>query len=529
MRPANPPRFAPVPAARGTVYLVGAGPGDPRLLTQRGYELLASADIVLHDELVHPVLLRHVKHGAETRNVGKRGRAPAAKQLRQEAIDRMLVEEAQLGKSVVRLKGGDPFLFGRGSEECEALAREGVPFEVVPGVTSPLAAAAYAGVSLTHRDLASSVTFISGTTRHGEVFDFSRLRGLGGTLVVMMGLGRLREIASGLMDDAGRDPATPALAIQSGTLPWQRTVEGTLEDIADKVERAGLRTPVLAVVGEVVGLREKIRWFDEWPLFGKRVLVGRAEHQAEAASALLRSRGADPIEMPLLEIAPPADPARLVRAVQEAWSYDLVAFTSENGVSAFFGAASEAGLDARAFGRARVAAIGEGTATALATHGIRADVVPSVFRGEALATACLADLEAKRGNAAGARVLVPRATVAREVLPDMLRAAGARVDVVFAYETVKLGPDRAAGLRRAFEEDGVDVVLLTSSSTATALCDALGPSAPNILERTLLASIGPITTKTAVERGLRVGVTATVSTVQGLLEDVERHLVGEKS
>jgi uroporphyrinogen III methyltransferase/synthase len=523
-RTGYPPRFPAVAAVRGTVYLVGAGPGDPRLLTQRGFELLSSADLVLHDELVHPVLLRYVRPDAETRNVGKRGSEPAAKQLRQDAIDRMLVEEAKLGKSVVRLKGGDPFLFGRGSEECEALARSGVRFEVVPGVTSPLAAAAYAGVSLTHRDLASSVTFVSGTTRHGEAFDFSRLRGLGGTLVVLMGLGRIREIAKALVERAGRDPATPALAIQSGTLPQQRTVEGTLADIADKVERAALRTPVLAVIGEVVRLRETIRWFDEWPLFGKRVLVGRAEHQADSTSALLRARGAEPIEMPLLEIVPPADPARLLRAVREASRYDIVAFTSENGVSAFFAAASGALLDARVFGRARVAAIGEGTASALAARGIRADVVPPVFRGEALATACLADLEAARGGVAGARVLVPRATVAREILPEMLRAAGVDVDVVFAYETVRLGPERAAALRHAFEEGGVDVVLLTSSSMATSLCDALGERAAELLRNAVVASIGPITTKTAEERGLHVAVTAAVSTIEGLVEAVEQHL-----
>lgn len=244
------------PARKGTVYLVGAGPGDPRLLTQRGFELLATADLVLHDELVHPVLLRAARPGAEIRYVGKRGSEPAEKQLKQDAIDRMLVDEAKAGRSVVRLKGGDPFLFGRGSEECEALSRAGVPFEVVPGVTSPLAAAAYAGVSLTHRDLASSVTFVSGVTRRGEAFDFSRLRGLGGTLVVLMGLGRLREIARALVEQAGRDPKTPALAIQSGTLPAQRSIEGTLETIADRVEAAALRTPVLAVIGEVVGLRQ---------------------------------------------------------------------------------------------------------------------------------------------------------------------------------------------------------------------------------------------------------------------------------
>ncbi|MBL9025962.1 MAG: uroporphyrinogen-III C-methyltransferase [Myxococcales bacterium] len=521
--------MAAAPARKGTVYLVGAGPGDPRLLTQRGLELLSTADVILHDELIHPVLLRAARADAEVRHVGKRGSEPAAKQLKQDEIDRMIVAEAQAGRSVVRLKGGDPFLFGRGSEECEALARAGVPFEVVPGVTSPLAAAAYAGVSLTHRDLASSVTFVSGTTRHGEAFDFSRLRGLGGTLVVLMGLGRLREIARALVEQAGRSPETPALAIQSGTLPWQRSVEGTIVDIAERVEAAKLKTPVLAVIGEVVSLRQTIRWFDAWPLFGKRVLVGRAEHQAEGTSALLRARGAEPFELPLIRIQPPATLEPLARCVTEASTYDLVAFTSENGVRAFFEAARAARRDARVFGKARIAAIGEGTAAALAERGIVADVVPAVFRGEALAAACIADLETTRGTARGARVLVPRATVAREIFPETLRAAGAEVDVVFAYETKAIEPERAAELRRAFERGELDVVLLTSSSMASSLCDALGEGAGAILERALVASIGPITTKTAEGRGLRVRVTAGVSTIEGLVEAVERHIESETS
>lgn len=512
------------PAVRGTVYLVGAGPGDPGLLTQRGYELLASADVVLHDELVHPLLLRKTRDNAVIRNVGKRGSEPSEKQLRQDSIDQMLVEEASRGRSVVRLKGGDPFLFGRGSEECEALRRAGIPYEIVPGVTSPLAAAAYAGISLTHRDLASSVLFVSGTTREGEAYDFARLKGLGGTVCVLMGLGRAKAISSALVDRAGRDPSTPVAAIASGTLPAQRVVTGTLADIGERIERAGLRSPVLLVIGEVVSLRARLAWFDTRPLFGKRVLVARAAHQAEATTALLRARGADPVERPLLSMAPSPDPAALDAAVLAAGRYDLVAFTSENGVRAFFETAARLGRDARVLGGARVAAIGDGTAHALARHGIRADVVPEIFRGEALAASCMADLEAHRGGVPGARVLLPRAAVARDVFPETLRAAGATVDVVAAYETRALGREQAAAIVTAIEAGTIDLVLLTSSSMATAFAEALGDRAGELASRVTVASIGPITTDTAVARGLTVAVTATTSTLPGLIDAIEAHL-----
>jgi uroporphyrinogen III methyltransferase/synthase len=493
-------------------------------LTQRGYELLATADVVLHDELVHPLLLRKTRRDAVIRNVGKRGSEPSAKQLRQDAIDRMLVEEARRGVSVVRLKGGDPFLFGRGSEECEALRRAGIPYEIVPGVTSPLAAAAYAGISLTHRDLASSVLFVSGTTREGEAYDFGRLKGLGGTVCVLMGLGRARAIATALVDRAGRAASTPAAAIASGTLASQRVVTGTLSDIADRIEEADLRSPVLLVIGEVVALRERLAWFDTRPLFGKRVLVARAAHQAEATAALLRARGADPVELPLLSMVDAPDPAAVDAAVLAAGRYDLVAFTSENGVRVFFDAAGRLGRDARVLGGARVAAIGDGTAVALARHGICADVVPEVFRGEALAAACIADLEKHRGGVAGARVLLPRAAVARDVFPETLRAAGATVDVVAAYETRALGSEQAAAISGAIDTGAVDVVLLTSSSMAAAFADALGERAVELAGKTTIASIGPITTDTATARGLSVAVTATTSTLPGLVDAVEAYL-----
>jgi uroporphyrinogen III methyltransferase/synthase len=519
-------------AKPGTVYLVGAGPGDPDLLTLRGAELLGTADTVLHDELVHPALLRRARPDARLEYVGKRGSDPRDKQTSQARIDARLVELAESGLSVVRLKGGDPYLFGRGSEEAETLAAAGVPFEVVPGVTSPLAVGAYAGISLTHRDLASSVVFLSGTTREGEAFDLRELLHVRGTIVVLMAHRRLEQVARALVEDAKRDPSTPALVVSEGTLPTQRSVEGTLADIAAKVRDAGLGTPATLFVGDVVRLRERLRSFDAQPLFGKRVLCARAEHQAGPMAALLRRAGAEPVEVPLLEIAPSPEPERVREVVRALSPYDAVAFTSENAVERFFAALGEAGRDARALGPARVAAVGEGTARALERHGVRADVVPTSFRGEALAQAMLADLSATRGGAAGARVLVPRAKVAREVLPDALRAAGAQVDVLPVYETRALGPERCLALRRRFEAGELDVVLATSGSTIDALVEALGgleTAAPLIARVPIFASLGPVTTAAATKLGLRVDVTAAVSTIEGLIDALEAHVRSDPS
>lgn len=510
-------------ARRGTVYLVGAGPGDPDLLTLRGLELLETADAVLHDELVSPLLLRRTRADARVEYVGKRGDEPAAKQVRQSEIDARLVELAREGRSVVRLKGGDPFLFGRGSEEAEALVLAGVPFEIVPGVTSPIAAAAYAGVSLTHRDFASSVVFVSGTNRHGQAFDFRELAGHRGTVCVLMGLRRLRAIAEALVTDAGRAADTPVAVISRGTRPDQRVVSGTLADIATKVSDSGLETPSVVVVGEVVTLRDRLRWFDAMPLFGKRVLVLRAEHQANEATALLTRRGASAIEYPLLSCAPPEDLDRVRRAAREVSTYDVVAFTSVNGVERFFAVVAELGFDARAFGNARIACVGDGTARALARHGLVADLVPSSFRGESLAECLLADLEARRQDVRGGRVLLPRALVAREILPETLRARGVEVDVVPVYRTLRAGSAKRGELLARLGEGAIDALLLTSSSTVEALCDLLGESSRELLRGIVVASIGGVTTATASKRGLEVDVTSDVSTVAGLIEALERH------
>ncbi len=524
----SPTKSDPTGAQPGTVYLVGAGPGDPELLTLRGAALLATADVVLHDELIHPAVLAHVRAGAEVRSVGKRGGDMVEKQARQEEIDLALVALAREGRRVVRLKGGDPFLFGRGSEEAEALASAGVPFEVVPGVTAPLAVAAYAGISLTHRDLASSVTIVSGTTRAGRPFDFREIAGVSGTICVLMGMRRIEEVTRGLALDAHKDPATPAAVIEQGTRAEQRTVTGRLDEIAAKARAASMANPALIVVGAVTALRDTIRWFDKQPLFGKRVLVVRAEGQAEDTARLLRRRGADPISFPAIVLQAPPDPERVTRAIHDLATYDLVAFTSENGVTRLLGRLREEGLDARAFARAKIAAIGSGTAAALAPYGLVADIVPKDFVGEALAKSILDALggSGKKADGTPVRVLVPRALVAREVVPDVLRAAGCEVDVVPVYETVAPPPERREALRALLEAGRIDVVMVTSSSTVTHLVDLLGEDATRLLAPVLLASIGPITSETAKKRGLSVGVTAEVSTIVGLLASIEAHLSG---
>jgi uroporphyrinogen III methyltransferase/synthase len=511
-------------AQPGVVYLVGGGPGDPGLLTLRGAELLATADVVLHDELVHPALLQHVREGAEVRWVGKRGGEPGAKQASQAAIDAALIDAARAGRAVVRLKGGDPFLFGRGSEEAENLVAAGVPFEIVPGIPSPLGAAAYAGISLTHRDLASSVTIVSASTRAGADFSFAELASVRGTICVLMAMRRLGEVCDRLVRDGQRDPATPTAVIQWGTRAEQAVVEGRLDGVAGLAAAAGLGSPAVVVVGPVASLRRTLRWFDTRPLFGKRVLVTRPASQAATTAELLRRRGADPIELPAIALFPPPDPSRVASAVRELDRYDVVAFTSENGVLSFFRELEAQGRDARAFGRARVAAIGTGTAAALLARGVRADIVPAEFRGEALADAILADPPVVAALSGGrARVLVPRALVAREVLPERLRERGCDVDIVPVYETRPASVERRAELRSRLQAHAVDAVMLTSSSTADSLCELLGAEAPALLQGVAVASIGPITTATAEKRGLTVSVTATTSTTVGLVAALERH------
>jgi len=499
--------------ACGKVYLVGAGPGDPELITARGLRRLQEADLVLYDALVHPDQLHAVKPGAELVFVGKRaGRVSE----RQAIINRRLVQAAREGKTVVRLKGGDPYLFGRGSEEAELLAAEGIPFEVVPGVPSPLAATAYAGLSLTHRELASSVAYVTATEsvqkdRTGH--DWSKLATATQTLVIFMGMRKLDSLAK-LLIEHGRPSDTPVAVVQWASLPRQRTVVGTLSDIHARASEAGLGLPALTIVGEVVRLRQSLRWFDTKPLFGKRVLVTRAVRQAGSLGALLRDEGAQPVLAPTIRIAPPDDTGPLRHAVTRLDCYQWVLFTSGNAVDSFFSMLAKERLDARAIGSARVCAIGVKTASALVARGVQPDLVPDDTRAEGVVAALAPTLDDRT------RILLPRAEVAREILPESLREAGAEVDVVTAYRN--LPPDAAdvARIESLIDPAEVDAVLFTSSSTVRNLHDLLGDQAARRLNALALFSIGPVTTRTAEQLGLRVRATSTEQTIESLVATV---------
>jgi uroporphyrinogen III methyltransferase / synthase len=499
----------------GRVWLVGAGPGDPGLITVRGRELLAQADVVLYDALSHPALLEICPPTAELRHVGKRGGTQSPSQ---DWITSQLIDLAQSGRNVVRLKGGDPSLFARGAEEALALARAGVQFEIVPGVSSPVAASAYAGIPLTHRDLSSSVTFITGSDREGRIWSpdaWQRLATATETICVLMGMQRIDAITRALID-GGRSPETPAAVVQWAARPAQRVITAPLSQIAQAARAAGLSNPALIMVGDVVSLREELRWYDRLPLFGRRLLVPRPEHQAAGTAEAIRRRGAEPIVIASIEIAPPPDPEALRAAARGVQNYDFCLFTSANGVERFFAALAEVGRDARAFGSCKVGAIGPKTAQALVPHGIVADLVAREFVGEALARDIL-EIGGVR------RVLIPRARVAREELPELLRAGGMTVDVVPAYETRPAGAQHRDRLVALLEQGDLDVVLFTSSSTVDSLVGLLGPDAAGLLSRVTLACIGPITAATAQRHRLEVAVAAETYTVEGLLDALEQH------
>jgi uroporphyrinogen III methyltransferase/synthase len=508
-----------MPQPQGKIWLVGAGPGEPGLITVRGLSVLSRADVVLYDALAHPALLEACPQ-AEQRNVGKRyGEDSAA----QDAIIAQMIELARQGKRVVRLKGGDPLMFARGAEEALALVEAGVKFEIVPGVSSPVATSAYAGISLTHRDLSSSVTFITGSDRAGKDWSaesWKKLATATDTICVLMGMRRIREITQAIID-GGRAPSTPAAVIHWGARPEQRVVTAPLDGIAQAAAQAGLTNPAIILVGEVVTLREKLSWYDSRALSGKRVVIPRAAEQARDTASAVRERGAAPVVLPMIEIAPPPEPARLSRAVAEMASYDWVLFTSANAALQLRLELERTGRDARAFGSTRVAAVGSKTAEALQRLGIKADVVAQEFVGEGLAGAVLAEGVPRR-------VLLLRALSARDVVPDALRARGSEVDVVAAYETKPL-TSSGAELSERIENGTADAILFSSSSTVTSTLDALGPRGKELLSRITIASIGPITTRTLESVGLKPTVQASVYTVDGLLDALEEWAEGRPS
>ncbi|MDP2916912.1 MAG: uroporphyrinogen-III C-methyltransferase [Dehalococcoidia bacterium] len=503
----------------GKVYLVGAGPGDPGLITVKAAECLRRADVVVYDHLADEQLLELASPGAERIYAGKTATEHAREQ---DEINQLLVTRAKEGKTVVRLKGGDPFVLGRGGEEAEALAKNGIPFEIVPGISSAIAVPAYAGIPVTHRGVASSFAVITGHEDPGKEsssINWHKLATGVDTLVFLMGMQNLPKIRAQLVEH-GRPADTPVAVIKEGTKPEQRTITGTLGNIVAKVKEAGLSAPAIIVVGEVVKLRDKIRWFDNRPLFGKRVLVTRARHQASVLSRLLAERGAEPIELPSIEIRPVDDTSELDRAVLNLGSYHWLLFTSVNGVDAFFNRLGKLGLDARAFCGINIGAIGSATAEALETRGIRADYVPEVFTSDGI----IAGL--KSYDVKGKRFLLPRADIADKELVQGLTGLGAEVREIASYRTVP-AKDTASRVKELLQAGQIDVITFTSSSTVSRLMAALGKPKPD-LGGTVITCIGPKTAQTAAGYGLKVDILAKEHTIPGLVTAIEEYFSKQK-
>ncbi len=499
----------------GKVFLVGAGPGDPGLITVRGHQLIDSADAVVYDALANVKLLppgARETGRPELYYVGKRG--GAAGSVSQAEINELLVRLARKGKRVVRLKGGDPFVFGRGSEEVQALNDASIPFEVVPGITAGIAAAAYAGIPVTHRGLSTSVTFVTGhedPAKPSTQTNWAALAKAGGTIVLYMGVQTLTAIADALI--AGGMPGEmPAAAIQWGTLPKQRTVVATLETLAQKAEEQNLTAPVITVIGWSVVLRDELAWFERRPLFGKRIVVTRATQQAPALSEKLRELGADVLEMPATQIAR-LDLAPLRAAIKTLSAFDWIIFTSQNAVAIFWEQLLGAGRDARGLAGIKLAAVGPATAGALLEHGITVDLIPNRFVAEGLL-----EMLRNRDDVAGATVLYVTAEGARDVLAAGLEAIGADVTVIEAYRSIRDG-EGAEKLSRDIEAGKVDLVTFTSASSVRAYVDSVGDE---LAGRVPAASIGPQTSVVLKEKGIEVRYEAEESTIDGLVAAIVR-------
>lgn len=500
----------------GKVYLVGAGPGDPDLITVKGMEYLKQADVIIYDHLVSAKLLKHAKQDAETIYVGK---VQGSHTLPQHEMNKLLVEKAKQGSIVVRLKGGHPFIFGRGGEEAEALAEAKIAFEIVPGITSAIGAPAYAGIPLTHRRYSASVGIVTGhedPTKPHSTVDWSRLAVGVGTLVILMGVKNLAKITEELIS-AGRDPKTPVALVRWGTTPHQTTVVGTLETIVAQAEAAELTPPVAIVVGEVVRLRDTLNWFEKRPLFGKTVVVTRTREQASEFAAQLYALGADCLECPTIRVVPPHDWAPLDEAIDRLDTYDWLVLTSVNGADFFFDRLYQRDKDVRALGNLRTAVIGPATARRLRDFGLKSDIVPKTYRAESIIEAF------KNESMEGKRVLLPRAKEARPVLPVEVRKMGAMVDEIAAYETEQ-ARDNVDVLIKRLEERSIDIVTFTSSSTVRNFKALLPPDRfENLTKGVVVASIGPITADTARELGFKVDIQAKEYTISGLCQAIVEH------
>jgi len=498
----------------GKVYLVGAGPGDPGLISRKGLERLAQADVIVYDRLLDEQLLDSAPLEAEKIYVGKTAGAHAREQ---GEINRLLVEKAKAGKTIVRLKGGDPFVLGRGGEEAETLADNGIPFEVVPGVPSAVAVPAYAGIPVTHRGLASSFAVITGhedPSKESSSINWEKLATGVDTLVFLMGMRNLSTIAAKLLEH-GRPPDTPVAVIKDGTRPEQKTVVSSLKDIKDKVKEYQLSPPAVVVVGEVVRLREKLRWFDNRPLFGKRILVTRARHQASALSQLLSEHGAQPIELPAIGIQAITNTEELDEAISNVRDYHWIVFTSVNGVEAYFQRLYELKLDSRTLDGLKIAVIGPATAKAVKKQGIIPDYTAEVYTSDGLI-----DGLSSRGIA-GQRFLLPRADIADKELAEGLSQLGAEVHEVAVYSTVRAA-ETIYQAKEMLISDKIDVITFTSSSTVSNLVAAFEGEQPKI-NSARVACIGPKTADTAARAGLKVDIIAREHTVPGLVTAIEEY------
>ena len=498
----------------GTVYLVGGGPGDPKLITLRGVECLIRADVVIYDLLINEALLEHCPPHTEKIYGGKH---PGEQRKRQDEINTLMLEGAKAGKTVVRLKGGDPFIFGRGGEEVLALVEAGIEFEIVPGITSAIAAPAYAGIPLTHRDYASSVAFVTGHSASlapDSPIGWERLATAVDTLVVYMGIGHLRQIASQLTKH-GRSPETPVTLVHWGTTPQQKTLEGTLADIAGRAEAVSFRNPAVIVVGEVNRLREQLRWYDSKPLFGKRIVVTRARAQASSFAELLESYGAQTIQFPTIEIQPILESPALDEAITHLGDYDWVIFTSVNAVEIFYSRLRVCGADVRSFGNAQICAVGPKTIEALNKIGICADFVPSQSRGAAIAN----EME----NLEGKYVLLPCAKIAPEDLSKGLREKGAVVHTIPIYDTVKAEGKGREALEKGIISGEIDMVTFTSSSTVTNFVEMFDSGPMDVLlSKVTIAVIGPSTAEAVKQCGLQVDVMPSEASIEALAQEIVR-------
>ncbi|MGD9419055.1 MAG: uroporphyrinogen-III C-methyltransferase [Verrucomicrobiota bacterium JB025] len=495
----------------GICYLVGAGPGDPGLITVRAKELIQSADVLVYDALSNPVFLTWTKPGCEKINAGKRAKDHT---LTQDETNDLIVAKAQQGKSVVRLKGGDPMIFGRGGEEAAELAAAGVPFEIVPGISSAIAGPAYAGIPVTHREHNTQLTIFTGhedPTKETSTLDYQHLAATPGTKVFLMGVARLREITTSLVAN-GASPATPIALTRWATTGAQKTITGTLADIADTADRENFKSPAVAVIGSVVNERQNINWFENRPLFGKRIVVTRTREQAGELSAQLAALGADVVELPTIRIAPPEDRRTFAESVTHAHEYDWLVFTSPNGVSRFFDAFFATYPDARSLGNPRIAAIGPGTARKINEYRITVDLLPEKFVAEGLIDAF------KKESVDNLTMLWIKAADTRDVIGRELTKMGAIVDECIAYQTVP-ETDDPTGAKARLAAEGADLITFTSGSTVDHFM-ALGLDWPEHCEA---ASIGPVTSTTLRAHNHPPAIEATPHNIPGLVDAIVNH------